>query len=109
MARYKDGVRVATTLFEAAAFHYCIKAICGGCGHSAVFDPHQLWWLFRKKHWDDNLRAAPQRFWCRQCGAKFGKRVKRARFELVREEPGDHGLPFPDKGEWKREVNRFRS
>lgn len=109
MARYRDGLKVATHIFEAAAWHYCLKVTCGGCGHSSVFDPHQLWQLFRSKHWDDDLKSAPARFWCRPCSTKAGKRVKRARIELVRDQADDHGLPFPDEGTWKREVNRFRS
>lgn len=109
VAKYKDGFRVATTIFEAAAFHYAIKVTCGACNHSSVFDPHQLWELFRKRHWAEDLRSIPQRFWCRQCGARIGERVKRARIELVREKADEHGLSFPDVGEWKRAVNRFRN
>ena len=109
MVPYKNGLKVATHIFEAAAWHYQLKVICGACGHSSVFDPHQLWELFRKRRWDDDLRSAPQRFWCRQCGARVGKRIKRARIELVEDKADDHGLPFPDEGIWKREINRFRS
>jgi hypothetical protein len=109
MARYKDGLKVATHVFEAAAWHHNLKVTCGSCGHHAVFDPHKLWWLFTRKGWDDRLTDASRRFWCRQCGARVGKRIKAAAIELVRETAQDHGLPFPPEAEWKRAVNRIRS
>lgn len=109
MVRYKDGLKVATHIFEAAAWQYTIRVTCGACKHSTVFDPHQLWWLFRKKSWDDDLKSAPGRFWCRPCATKCGRKVKRATLLLVTDEAEDHGLPFPDIGEWKRAVSRFRS
>jgi len=44
MAHYRDGLKRATCLFEAAAWHRAVKVRCG-CGHFAVFDPHGLWWF----------------------------------------------------------------
>ena len=109
MARYKDGLKVATHVFEAAAWHQNVRVSCGTCGHSSTFDPHKLWWLFTRKGWDDGLAEASRRFWCRKCGARVGKRIKTARIELVRDPAQDHGLPFPPEVEWKRAVSRFRS
>src|SRR3546814_1180914 len=64
MRNTRDGLRRATHIFEAAAWHYALKPVCR-CGHSATFNPHGLWWHFQKRHWDDNLRDARRRFWCR--------------------------------------------
>lgn len=48
---YKDGLPLATNLFEAAVWHKAIKVTCG-CGHAVTYDPHGLWWLFERKGWD---------------------------------------------------------
>jgi hypothetical protein len=109
MARYKDGLKVATDVFEAAAWRYNLEVSCGSCGHASVFDPHRLWWLFTRKGWDDRLTEASRRFWCRPCGARVGKRIKTAAIELVRDPAQEHGLPFPPEAEWKRATSRFRS
>ena len=110
VARYdKDGGRIATTIFEAAAWHYAVKAVCGRCGHSATFHPHALWWHFSKRGWSDNLRAARSRFWCRNCAGEIGARVTPMVLELVRECERDICLTMPPANEWKRAVNRFRS
>ena len=62
VARYtKDGLRVATNIFEAAAWHKGIRPVCK-CGHSAVFNPHGLWWRFECKGWDDQLVKAANAF-----------------------------------------------
>ena len=110
MARYdKDGGRIATTIFEAAAWHYAVKPVCSRCDHSAAFQPHALWWYFRKRCWDDDLREACGRFWCLKCKRAFGLRVRPRVLELVQESEGDLCLVMPPIGEWKRAVNRFRS
>lgn len=109
VARYsKDGLRVATNIFEAAAWHYAVKVTCR-CGHSATFDPHGLWWRFHRKSWDDYLGKAGQRFWCRQCSTRIGRRVRPVKLELVQQTKDDITLEMPDEREWKRAVNRFRS
>ncbi|MEV5033697.1 hypothetical protein MRBLMC3_002934 [Sphingobium sp. LMC3-1-1.1] len=106
MARYKDGLKVATCLFEAAAWHYCVKAICT-CGHAAVFDPHGLWYHFHRRGLDDRMGCVREKLWCRECGRRYGKRVRPVTLELVRELPSIT-LPLPDEREWKRIVNSFR-
>ena len=83
MAAYRDGAKVATHIFEAAAWQYGIRATCRGCRHASVFDPHALWWLFERKGWDD--------------------------LALVREMPTVATLPLPPETEWKRAISRFRS
>lgn len=109
VARYtKDGLRVATNIFEAAAWHKGIRPVCK-CGHSAVFNPHGLWWRFECKGWDDQLVKARERFWCIRCAWRSTKRVRPLRLELVPLSVNDIELPFPPDHEWKRAVSRFRS
>ena len=109
MARYsREGLKVATCLFEAAAWHYAVKVGCG-CGHFAVFDPHGLWWHFYRKGWPDDLRSARAKMWCRLCRYSTGKKVRPRRIDLIKPAPpGLITLPLPDEREWKRVVNRFR-
>src|SRR3546814_3770315 len=67
MARWAaDGSRIPTNLFEAAAWRRGVKPVCR-CGHSAVFDPHCLWWRFERRGWDERLEKALARFWCICC------------------------------------------
>jgi hypothetical protein len=110
VARFdKDGGRIATTLFEAAAWHYAVKPICSRCRHTATFHPHALWWHFQRKGWNDRLLDARARFWCRVCGQATGQRVRPRLLELVQESAADICLTMPPAHEWKRAVNRFRS
>jgi len=109
MARYRDGLKHATHIFEAAAWQYAIKVRCTACGHSAIFDPHALWWLFQRRGWDDRLTEASKRFYCSACLSKKQCRVHRAQIDLIRETVTVHGLAMPDEASWKRALNRFRS
>lgn len=107
MTVFRDGLKVATHLFEAAAWHYQVEVACTRCGRATVFDPHQLWWLFRRRHWDDRIDGAARRFACRDCRATGARAA--ATITLVEKPVVDHGLPFPPEGEWKKAVGRFRS
>jgi hypothetical protein len=110
VARYnKDGGRVATTIFEAAAWHYAVRPVCSRCPHAASFHPHALWWHFHKRGWDDGLWQARARFWCRKCGERIGQHVRPRVLELVKEQDDDVKLEMPSQAEWKKAVNRFRS
>jgi hypothetical protein len=109
MARYRDGLKHATHIFEAAAWQYAIKVRCRHCGHSAVFDPHAMWWLFDRNGWDDRLTEAARRFYCSACLNKRQCRVRQAQIDLVRESVTVQGLTMPDAASWKRALNRFRS
>lgn len=110
MAKFdNDGGRIATTLFEAAAWHHAVKPVCSRCPHSAIFHPHALWWHFTRRGWDQGLQAACQRFWCRKCGERIGMRIRPRILELVRETDDMICLTMPPAHEWKRAVNRFRS
>lgn len=111
MSRFKaDGTKEATNLFEAAAWQYAVRVTCGRCGHSAVFDPHALWWLFERKRWNDSLPAAARRFACMDCRS-HGRREPKglAGISLVDDQPTTTDLPLPPEREWKRAINRFRS
>jgi len=107
VARYVSGLKEPTTIFEAAAYHRKIRVVCGDCGHAAVYDPHQLWWLFEQRGWVGIFPDAAKRFWCRACGARLGRRVKRALIELTETDPTIN-LPFPQESAWKRAINRHR-
>jgi hypothetical protein len=110
VARYdKHGGKIATTIFEAAAWHKAVQPMCSGCPHSAIFHPHALWWYFRKRGWNDNLRKARAKFWCRKCGERVGKRIRPRVLELVPETDDMIRLQMPSEAEWKKAVNRFRS
>jgi hypothetical protein len=103
MARISNGLRHPTTLFEAAAWHRSIVATCQHCGHEAVFDPHQLWWLFERKAWEDQLGSLPRRLRCTRCN---GRRPVVQAGE--RREASIH-LPWPDERVWKQALSRWRS
>lgn len=108
MAHYRDGLKRATCLFEAAAWHRAVKVRCG-CGHFAVFDPHGLWWFFHRKGWSEDLRDVRGKMWCRACRKSIGQKVRPRHIDLLTEYPkGMITLPLPDEREWKRLVSRYR-
>ena len=110
MARYdRHGGKIPTTIFEAAAWHKAIKPLCSRCPHSAIFHPHSLWWWFSRRGWNDDLRDATKRFWCRQCAAQIGRRVRPRMLDVVAETEDMICLPMPSQADWKKAVNRFRS
>ncbi len=109
MSQNRDGLRRATHIFEAAAWHYAVRVICSRCPHSAAFNPHGLWWRFERKGWDDHLGEARAKFWCRECARATGRRVRPARLQLVVEQDSDVRLEMPSESEWKRALSRFRS
>ena len=100
----ENGARVPYTFFECAAFGFAVKATCRGCKHSNSFSPAGLWWLFQRKHWEDEMRGrAGSRFRCVRCGSSG------ARLDAVREPPTLSKLPDPPEAEWKRACSRYRS
>jgi hypothetical protein len=103
-----QGTHQATCIFEAACFHQAIRPVCR-CGHGSSFNPHGLWWLFTRRHWDDRFSAARVRFWCRLCALRTRKKVTPTRIETPSISAADLILPWPDEGEWKRAVRRFRA
>jgi hypothetical protein len=108
MARWTaDGVRQATNLMEAAAWHNSVEVVCR-YGHRATFDPHGLWWWFHQRGWNDDLTHVGRRFWCRQCAERQRRRIRPARIRLVRGSDADIELPMPPDREWKRVVKRMR-
>lgn len=106
VARYRDGLKVATTIFEAAAWHYTVRAICR-CEHFGLFDPHGLWWYFNRKGWDDDLQRARRRLFCSRCCHRTGRRVRPVDLTLTRDPPVIN-LPLPTQSEWRRALSRFR-
>lgn len=107
MSRNIDGLRVATCIFEAACFHKSVLVECG-CGHSACFQPHGLWWLFERRGWSDEFRDMPERFYCTRCLGKLQRRVRPGKIVPI-ERQATITLPMPDEYEWKRALSRYRS
>lgn len=106
MSRYEDGLRVATCVFEAAAWHHVVRIRCA-CGHMALHDPHGLWWLCRRRRWNDDFRALAPRFYCTRCLASLRRKVRPASIDTARA-AATIILPMPPENEWKREIRRFR-
>jgi hypothetical protein len=103
---YKDGIPVATNLFEAAAWHKAIKVTCR-CGHTVTFDPHGLWWLFERKGWDMRFGKMREHFACMVCRDERPSAGRPIRVEPV-DGAADVSLPMPPEREWKRALTRFR-
>jgi hypothetical protein len=104
----KDGLPQATSVLEAALWHYAIKVTCR-CGHAATFNPHGLWWHFEQRGWDDKLRLIQPRFWCRACHTQARRKVRPIRIDLIKEMAGDIELPYPPADVWKRTLRRIRT
>ena len=99
----EDGGRVATTMFEAAAFGRGVRVRCA-CGHIAVLNPYRLWWHFHSKHLDDEIGATMRCFRCTKCR-------RRGHVSIDMTDGGwteTKELPLPPEPEWKRAVARFR-
>lgn len=98
------GPRKPTNLFEAAAWRYSLLVICRNhqCRHVGIFNPHQLWWLFKRKGWASSLHDTQGRMKCSRCGASGALSATKARDPNI-------ALPWPSKEVWQREVRRFRS
>jgi hypothetical protein len=94
---------VVTTLFEAAAFHRSIKVQCY-CGHTAILNPHALWWHFSRRGWDERIAKVRDRFICTRCPRKGWVTIV-----LTEDAETNDDLALPPDGEWKRAVNRFRN
>ena len=108
MARYVEGQFTPTTIFEAATRHHRLMVICTICQHWAVYDPHQLWWLFHRRGWSGIFSDAKKRFGCTQCRLPKGRRPRAAEIVLTDRAVTVNGLPFPDEREWKRALSRYR-
>lgn len=102
MARYADDLKVATNLFEAAAWQHTVQVTCRRCQHVTTFDPHALWWLFERKGWNNQFRHAGRRFRCLRCATSD------AAISLTKGEPTANRLPMPAPRDWKRALSRFR-
>jgi len=106
VARYVDGLPVATNLFEAAVWHKSVKVTCR-CGHSVTFNPHSLWWLFEQRGWDMRLPQARRYFHCDKCLSAMRGKVRPTKIEPVAG-MADVTLSMPPEREWKAALSRFR-
>jgi hypothetical protein len=84
-----------------------ITLTCPACGRARRLDAVALWWLFRRKRWDDRLPAAYRRFRCAACAGTG--RIVRPRGAITRDPPDDDQPPYPDRPTWRRLVSRYRS
>lgn len=107
MVTYGGDVHVPTHIFEAAALHFTLKVSCIQCGNFAVFDAAGVWWYFKGKRWNDELRTAHQHFYCASCTRISRRRVGAKPLQAVKDKANKF-LPWPDQREWKRAISRFR-
>ncbi|WP_260925421.1 hypothetical protein [Novosphingobium sp. 9] len=103
----QSGVMLPTRIFEAATLQQCILVQCR-CGHWGCFEAHGLWWHFERRHWDDRLNRAAQRFWCRRCASLTKRKVRPVKVEAIEFQQGAFELPWPEERIWKRAVARVR-
>jgi hypothetical protein len=110
VAVYRDGLKIPTELWEAAMMHHHLKVQCcvPGCGNSAVYHAAALWLLFARRGWEQPLRLAEKRFWCRPCTRAVGWKVKRARLGTTRDALTVTSLPLPSDAMWKKFASRHR-
>lgn len=90
-------------LFEAAARQRVLVVACRPCGHSFRFDPHELWWHFERKGWDQSLRSIGWRFRCTGCGRR------RVSIKLDYGASEESRFPLPCPTDWKRAISRYRA
>jgi hypothetical protein len=110
MAVYRNGLKIPTLIWEAAAMHRLVKVECiiVRCGNVGVFDPHALWWYFYSRHWSDTMTVAQHRFFCRRCSGAANFRVKRAIMDVTGMGEPNRLLPMPPEIEWKNFLKRYR-
>ncbi len=107
MSQNRNGIRIATCIFEAACFHKSVRIVCG-CGNEKLFQAHGLWWLFDRKCWSDEFRHMQERFYCLKCWHHRRSKQRPIVIEAC-ERPATFMLPMPEEREWRRALSRFRS
>lgn len=96
------------TLTDLALRKWHVRLTCPTCGTVRVMSGAGLWYLFDRKHWNDDLRSARQRLYCALCFAN--RRVKiRPRIDKTHEGPTGPKLPDPSDHDWKKLIARYRS
>lgn len=95
-------------LWDVAAHKLNLRVTCRRCKHWRVFDAAALWWLFRRKRWNDHLGSVKHRFFCGVCWNALVERVRNPTIELVDEDPTGELLPMPSEYDWKQEARRRR-
>lgn len=92
-------------LVDAGAFHENVLARCP-CGHWAILDSIDLWGYFRRRGWNQHIKAVPQRLSCTKC-FQAGRPKRRPVIELVTK-VATVKLPHVHDDAFKREVRRRR-
>jgi hypothetical protein len=107
MSRYVNGMKVATCVFEAAAWHDTVRIACA-YGHVVVHDPHGLWWWCQRKHVSDNFNDLRRHLTCGQC-ERIGRGLVRPASITSCQDAPTRELEMPPEREWKRALRRMRS
>jgi hypothetical protein len=84
-----------------------IEVTCPRCSRIAKLDAVPLWWWFEKRGWSDALPEAMRRLYCKTCRA--AGQIVRPRWRITEDAPDSAQFPYPDAGEWKRQISRYRS
>jgi hypothetical protein len=94
-------------LLHCALHQRTINLTCPQCNRTRRFDAVPLWWFFERRGQDDAIPAVFGRFYCRIC-RKAGQKI-RPRWEITDDPIDAKQPPYPDRYEWKRQINRYRS
>lgn len=109
MARYKDGLKIPTEIWEAAAMHHLVTVECAmTCKNIGIFQPHALWWHFFSRGWQDSFKVAQHRFYCQACSQRAGFRVKRGLMDSISRGEPNRPMPLPPEREWTRFLSRHK-
>lgn len=96
------------TLTDLALRKWHVRLTCPRCKHVRIMSGAGLWYLFYRKCWPDDLRAARERLYCALCWGQ--RRVKIApRLDKTNDEPTGPLLENPSDYEWKKLIARYRS
>jgi hypothetical protein len=95
------------SITDIAARGMNVRLRCPGCRYERVLSGPGLWWLFRRRQWDDHMSEAARRLRCSRCWIRE-HRKQRPTLEQTRDDPTGEPLPDPDTAQWKRLMARYR-
>jgi hypothetical protein len=98
-----------TCIVHHALYQWNIRLTCRACRHARVFEGHQLWWLFHRRRWDDQMKSIGHRFYCGRCCNTDCRKIKTPAWQRTKDPPTGVALAWPDEREWKRAISRYRS
>ncbi|MEP7007328.1 MAG: hypothetical protein ABI810_15185 [Sphingomonas bacterium] len=96
------------TLTDLALRRWHVRLTCPECKHVRVMSGAGLWYLFYRKHWNDDIESARKRFYCSLC--RLTRRVRTTpRIDKTQDAPTGPPLQDPSDYEWKKLIARYRS